>query len=240
METGCIHGTDWYVRQLGTRLLPRISEIPLVSLANCLADSINEVAALHSGTCDLTHPGTPAATVAILRSAGPTEWLVLSDAVIALDTLYDGMQIIRDSRVEDTAVHQAQTVLTTPPSSPERSERRREMIAERRAARNTDGGYWVAAASPQAAGHAITGSMRPGRVRQAAVMSDGAARLVDFGVTDWPGAFEILSEQGPDALIMRVREAEGSDQECVTWPRSKPYDDAAVAYCRIDNIRTKW
>lgn len=240
METGCTHGTGWYVRELGIRLLQRAAQVPQKPLTNCLALSINEVAELHEGTCDLTHPGTPAATVAVLRATGRIDWLVLSDAVIALDTLYDGLQIIRDTSVESTAVDQAATVFATAAGTPEHAERRRELITERRTSRNTPGGYWIAAADPEAAGHAITGSMRPGRVRQAAVLSDGAARLVDFGRTDWRGMFDLLEQHGPDELISQVRDAEASDVQCLTWPRTKPYDDATVAYARIDNTRTNY
>lgn len=240
MDTGCIHGTPWFVQQLGTRLLSRVTEIPLHPLANALADTINEVAALHSDTCDLQHPGTPAATVAVLRTAGFIEHLVLSDSVIVLDTNYEGIQVVQDSSVEATAVSQAQSVLAAPVGTPEHAERRRVMITERRTARNVDGGYWVASTSPEAAGHAVTGSHRPAHVRQAAILTDGAARLVDFGVIDWIGALEILSEKGPDELIMQVRDAESSDTECVRWPRSKPYDDATAVFCRIDNIRSRW
>lgn len=240
METGCIHGTDWYVRQLGIRLLQHTSQVPTEPLANCLALSINEVADLHKGSCDLTHPGTPAATVSVLRTTGRIDWLVLSDAVIALDTLYEGLKIIRDTSVESTAVDQAASVFATAVGTPEHAERRRQLITERRTSRNTSGGYWIAAANPEAAGHAITGSMRPGHVRQAAVLSDGAARLVDFGRADWRDVFDLLEQRGPDELISQVRDAEADDVQCLTWPRTKPYDDATVAYARIDNARTNY
>jgi hypothetical protein len=240
METGCSHGTAWYVRQLGTRLLPLVSALEPQPLSNCLADAINQVAALHRDSCDLTHPGTPAATVAILRTTGFIEWLCLSDAVIVLDTLYEGLQVIRDSRVEETAIDQATTVLAAAPGTPEHAERRREMVTQRRIERNIKGGYWVAAATPEAAGHAVTGLMRPGTVRQAAVLSDGAARLVDFGLADWPEVFDILAQHGPAELISRVRDAEASDLEGQRWPRSKVYDDATVTYARIDNAKTNY
>jgi hypothetical protein len=240
METGCVHGTTWYVEQLGTRLLVEVTQIPLIPLQETLANAINEVASLHANTCELDHPGTPAATVAILRTAGWIEYLVLSDATIVLDTLYEGVQVINDGRVETTATNAEQSLLATPAGSPARDELRKEMISERRSARNTEDGYWVAASSPMAAGHAITGSYRPGKVRQAAVLTDGAARLAAFGVADWPEILQTLEDKGPDELIMHVRTAEASDPECTTWPRSKPHDDATVAHCRIDSLRTAW
>ena len=240
MDTGCIHGTPWYVQQLGTRLLVKVSSVPLIPLADALADAITEVTALHADTCDLTHPGTPAATVAILRAAGWVEHLVLSDASIVFDTAYDGIQVINDNRVDTTAAEQQGALLAAPAGSEEHATLRREMIATRRAARNTMDGYWVASTKPEAARHAISGAYRPGHVRQAAVLTDGAARLNAFDVADWPQVFETLEAAGPDDLIMQVREMEDSDRECVVWPRSKPYDDATAAYCRIDNLRTRW
>lgn len=240
METGCTHGTPWYVQQLGTRILARAAQAPFGPLSEVLAESITEVAALHSTACDLTHPGTPAATVAILRTVGPIEYLVLSDSFIVLDTISAGIEVINDSRVEGTASSKEQSLLATSADSPFRAELRKEMVAERRSARNTKDGYWVASSSPEAADRAITGSLRPGKVQQAAVLTDGAARLVSFGLTDWKGALDILDTKGPDHLIMQVRDAERSDPGCTNWPRSKPYDDAAVAYCRINNIRTRW
>jgi hypothetical protein len=63
--TGCRHGTPWYVSQLGPRLLALASD-PSRSLADALAEAIRQVASLHPG-CDLTHPGTPSATVVLLR-----------------------------------------------------------------------------------------------------------------------------------------------------------------------------
>lgn len=240
MDTGCIHGTPWYVQQLGTRLLVKVTGVPLIPLADALADAITEVTALHADTCDLTHPGTPAATVAILRAAGFVEHLVLSDASIVLDTAYDGIQVINDGRVDATAVAQERAVLGSPAGTEEHAALRREMIETRRAARNTMDGYWVASTDPAAARHAISGAYRPGHVRQAAVLTDGAARLATFDNGNWGAVLRVLERGGPDELIMQVREMESSDRECVTWPRSKPYDDATVAYCRIDNLRTRW
>jgi hypothetical protein len=240
MDTGCIHGTPWYVRQLGTRLLVKVTGVPLMPLADALADAITEVTALHADTCDLDHPGTPAATVAILRAAGFVEHLVLSDATIVFDTAYEGVQVIHDNRVDETAVTQERAVLGAAAGSEERAALRREMIEQRRAARNTMDGYWVASTNPEAARHAITGAYRPGHIRQAAVLTDGAARLATFDDGNWDTVLRVLEEHGPDELIMQVREMESSDREGVVWPRSKPYDDATVAYCRIDNIRTRW
>jgi hypothetical protein len=95
-DLGCLHGTAWYARRLGTRLLTRMLDDPAVPVAGAggdplraaLAESIAEVAAAHAGTCNLSHPNTPAATVVALRVRGDAvEYLVLADSSLVLHTL---------------------------------------------------------------------------------------------------------------------------------------------------------
>jgi len=59
LETGCIHGTAWFARQLGTQLLTLLSTHIGRSPADSLAQAITEVATLHADTCDLSHSGSP-------------------------------------------------------------------------------------------------------------------------------------------------------------------------------------
>jgi hypothetical protein len=76
--------------------------------------------------------------------------------------------------------------------------------------------------------------VQAGEHRRAALLSDGATRLVDrFGVMAWPGLFDVLDREGPYSLIMQTREAESSDPEGRRWPRSKRHDDATAVLCRI-------
>lgn len=234
MDTGCIHGTRWYVQQLGTRLLRRVGseEHEHQSLADLLADAINETSSLHSGTCDLSHPGTPASTVAMLRSFGHLGYLVLSDSALVLDGA-GGIQVVQDARADATAVELADAVLATAISDSHHAERRRAMIAERRTARNMPGGYWIASTSPEAAEHAVTGSVRVGHTRRAAMLTDGAARLRDFGLATWEELMDVLDLYGPHELIRRVRAAEDEDPFGIKWPRTKTYDDAAAVFCRF-------
>jgi hypothetical protein len=232
METGCAHGTPWYVQQLGTRLLVKVGTEARdgTSLGDLLAEAIEETSALHSDTCDLSHPGTPAATVAVLRSFGLLEYLVLSDSAVVLETL-QGIEVIQDSRVEATAVELAGVVLATATSDETHAERRRAMITERRAARNVPGGYWIASSDPDAAAHAVTGRVR--HMRRAAVLTDGAMRLRDFGLATWGEVLDTLDLHGPAELIRQVRGAEDEDPTCIKWPRTKAYDDATAAFCRF-------
>ena len=97
--------------------------------------------------------------------------------------------------------------------------------------RNTDGGFWVAAADPSAAHHAVAGWEPRDTLRAVALLSDGASRLADrFHITDWAGVLKLLNEDGPQHLINRVRAAEHDDPQGERWPRGKVHDDATVVY----------
>src|SRR5262245_25593935 len=85
-ETGCVHGTHWYVHQLGARLLLHAGSNDEAPLASSLAQAISEVAAVHGDTCDLSHPGSPCTTVTVVRQRGSQlDYLVLADSPLVLD-----------------------------------------------------------------------------------------------------------------------------------------------------------
>ena len=62
LGTGCIHGTAWFARRLGTQLLALLTTQADRSPADSLARAITDVAALHADTCDLDNPGTPSSS----------------------------------------------------------------------------------------------------------------------------------------------------------------------------------
>ena len=102
---------------------------------------------------------------------------------------------------------------------------RLDVVADLRARRNQPGGYWIAKDDPRVAEQAVTGSVARSGLRGAALLSNGAARLVDpYGLEDWSGLLSVIRARGPDALLRRLRAAEserGLDEP----------DDATVAYC---------
>jgi hypothetical protein len=117
--TGCRHGTPWYVSQLGPRLLTLAAD-PARSLADALAEAIRQVASLHPG-CDLTHPGTPSATVVLLRALDErADYLALADATLLLDTA-DGLKVVSDERVNQLAGRSAPPPTRCPPARPSSS-----------------------------------------------------------------------------------------------------------------------
>jgi hypothetical protein len=105
------------------------------------------------------------------------------------------------------------------------------MVTEQRRRRHVLGGYWVAAADPDAEVHTHTGRVPRTDARRAAVLSDGAAVLVEYGLADWSEVLDILEHAGPGELIRRIRQAEASDPYGERWPRYKTGDDATAAVC---------
>ncbi|MFC4012989.1 integrase [Nonomuraea purpurea] len=235
LETGCRHSVAWYARTLGATLLSTLGTED-GSLNDALAQSIKAVASLHSSTCDLAHPGSPSATVVALRRTNTAlEWLVLSDSVLVLD-MSDTPEpiVITDERLDDVAADLRTHITYHPsPSMADGKERHQfqEALLQRR---NKQGGYWVASADPLAAEHALTGSVPINSVKAAALLSDGASRLVDlFQLATWRQLMDILATGDPDELINQIREAERTDPDGSRWPRSKAHDDATVLYCRL-------
>ncbi|MFI8101647.1 hypothetical protein [Streptomyces sp. NPDC086023] len=231
LDTGCRHGVPWYVAQLGGHLVAALAESDR-QLTDGLADALDRVARLHP-ECDLKNPGTPSATVAILRErTGSFDHLVLADSPVILEG-DSGVTVLTDLRVDDvcrdlrTETEQFQT------GTPEHRASVARLVAAQRAIRNTEDGYWVAASTPEAALHALVGTTPADGVRSAAVMSDGVSRLVtEYRMATWEGVLDKLREEGPVSLIRSVREVEAMDPHGQRWPRYKAGDDAAIAFCR--------
>ena len=234
LPMGCVHGTPWFVRQLGTTLINLIGDDE-VSLREALRSAITDVNNLHRDTCDLDQEAVPASTVVMIRERGDSlDYLVLSDNVLVLDLGADGIRTIVDKRVEEVAADEMQAALQGPTGTPEHAARVSQLVTVQRRLRNKPGGYWVAATDPAAADEAITGSVELVRVQQAALLTDGASRLVDsFGALTWEELLTLLRTDGPAALIARTREAELADPVGERWPRFKRSDDATAAYVKL-------
>jgi hypothetical protein len=234
LPMGCVHGTPWFVRQLGTHLINLIGD-DAIPLREALRTAITQVNDLHRDTCALDQEAVPASTVVMIRERDDVlDYLVLSDNVLVLDLGEGGIQTITDKRVEEVAGPEMRAALQGPTGTPAHAARVSELVAVQRRLRNRPGGYWVASTDPAAADEAITGGVDLAQVRQAALLTDGASRLVDsFGALTWAELLDLLQTEGPAALIARTREAERSDPTGERWPRFKRSDDATAAYVRI-------
>jgi hypothetical protein len=232
LETGCSHSVSWFTIQLGTRLLAQLMTRTSQSLTEGLARAIGEVRALHEESCDLDHPGTPAAAVALLRERGDeVEYLVLADCTVLFE-MQAGVQVVTDDRIAQVAIAERAEVRAGGPT--EREHRMARLITAERSYRNREGGFWVATSDPRAAYQAITGIVPTKHLGRALVMTDGATRLVDkFALATWEDVLALLKDEGPEALVLRVRGAEREDPQGSRWPRGKRHDDATVALCHF-------
>jgi hypothetical protein len=201
-------------------------------LSDGFADALERVAAMHPG-CDLSDPGTPSATVAILRHKHEVlEHLVLADSPIVLDGS-EGYTMISDLRVDDVLPELRAEVESHQTHTPGHREALQRFVLAQRQVRNMPEGYWVAGSRPEAAQHALTGTTPLRAVHSAAVMSDGVSRLVtEYGTATWSDVFATLQAGGPRELIETVRKVEATDPTGIRWPRYKSGDDATVAYCQ--------
>ncbi|MDX3833754.1 protein phosphatase 2C domain-containing protein [Streptomyces europaeiscabiei] len=231
LDTGCRHGVPWYVAHLGSQLIAALAE-PELALTASLASALEQVAALHPD-CDLKNPGTPSATVAILRQRGGfLDHLVLADSPIILDGRQE-FTVITDLRVDEVLPDLRAEVEQYETHTAEHKAALRRFVTAQRQTRNTSAGYWVAAAGPEAAEHAVVGSTTIEDVHAAAVLSDGVSRLVtEYEMATWRDVFRTLRTGGPRELISAVRKVEGTDPTGRRWPRYKSGDDASVAFCQ--------
>ena len=216
VDTGCIHDVPWYVQQLGTELARQLTDSATDALDTALAKAITATRRLHEHTCDLSNPDSPSATVATIRQRdAQLDYLTLADSplIVDLDGHVDAITDDRTAHLPDYTV---------------------EGVRE---ARNSPGGFYVASTQPEAAYQAIRGTLPVTSIRRAALLSDGAARLVErFQLADWQQLLDLLSTEGPEELIRRTRQSELAETNAErAGRRGKRHDDAtAVLITHLD------
>lgn len=230
---GCSHGVAWYARQLATHTAAAVLAAADVHLRDGLAAGIQAVAALHVSTCDLTSLSTPCAAVGVLRIRDDVvDTLALSDVTVVVETSDGVPQITCDLAIEELAGTEPATLRNLAIGSANHSEALRALVERQTRTRNRHDGWWVAAADPAAAEHALTNTYARADVRRAAVLSDGATRPVDqMDLYKWPEYLDLLDELGPQELIEHVRRIERDDPDGTVYARTKMHDDATVALC---------
>ncbi|MEU1812751.1 hypothetical protein [Micromonospora aurantiaca (nom. illeg.)] len=173
---------------------------------------------------------------AIDRCHGRRQWarlryLVLADSVLVINEL-GNQHVISDGREAETGRRHRGAMDAVPADTAAHDDSRRAYVETLRAYRNHPGGFWVAAADPQAASEALTGEVDKGRAESVLLLSDGASRPADrFGLMTWDELAKLVSTAGCPALLRKVRDAENSDPRGRRWPKGKIYDDATVVYC---------
>jgi hypothetical protein len=231
-ESICRHGVAWYSHTLGATLLGELSREPACDLVEVLAGSIGQVAARHRHTCDIAHPSSPQATVALIRfDEDRLDFAVLADAFVVLDFFETGPRVVTDPREVSIRSECVAPLRGLSAGTPE-YERTKQAVTEAfRARRNQRGGYWIAKDDPLAALEAVTGSVPLGQLNGAALLSNGASRIVDpYRVADWRTVLDLIRRKGPDEIIRRVRRLE-AEAAAGPFADDRVPDDASVAYC---------
>ncbi|MCK2219302.1 protein phosphatase 2C domain-containing protein [Actinomadura sp. ATCC 31491] len=214
VDSGCAHDVPWLVARLGGALAARLSAGPRTGtpLTGVLEEAIAATMGAHGSGCDLGNPDSPSATVALARVAGGRlEYLVLGDSPVLLATAGGGVRVVADDRLERLPGGRPYSL---------------ELV---RSLRNTPEGFWVAAARPEAARQAVTGSVPLRELRAAGLCTDGVTRLVDRYGWSWDTLAAELESRGPRAVIDEVRALEAGSGVV----RGKLHDDATAVWARV-------
>ncbi|MEW5627601.1 hypothetical protein AB1388_13670 [Streptomyces hydrogenans] len=213
-DVGCVHTVPWFTARLGGTLTELSASRADLTLSEILSLAIRRTAELHANTCDLSHVRTPQATVVLARwDAAAVDHLVLSDSVLLLRAPDGAVRAVRDDRLDRIP----------------REALRSHAAADR--LRNSEGGFFTAAADPAVAERAVTGRTPLEEVRALAALTDGAARWVErFGAGDWTECAGVLAKEGPAGLLQRVRVLESASAG--RW-RGKLHDDATAVYVEL-------
>ncbi|MFK8909159.1 hypothetical protein [Streptomyces sp. YS-3] len=216
----CVHDVPWFTARLGGALTELSGSRRDLPLTRILAESIRRTADAHRGTCDLSHPRTPQATVVLARwDEEAVEHLVLSDSALLLESPDGVVRAVLDDRLDRLPAG----LLVS------------DEVADARA-RNKEGGFFTAAADPSVAALAVTGRTPARDVRALAALTDGATRWVEtFREGDWADCLALTAKAGPRGLIDRVRELERADADAGrTYLRhGKTHDDATAVYVEL-------
>jgi hypothetical protein len=168
-------------------------------------------------TCDLANPSSPSTTVSIMRSLNDqVDWLVLADSPILAD-VGGSLRVITDGRSASLPSYTPESV---------------------RDHRNQPDGFWVASTQPEAAYHALTGSLPAADVASAAMIIDGVARYVErLQLGTWRDPFDVLDRHGLIGVVGAIRQAEMNLPEISHEPNGrtvKRHDDATAAIIRFE------
>ncbi|WP_420122376.1 protein phosphatase 2C domain-containing protein [Nakamurella sp.] len=230
---GCIHGPAWYAQTLVGFVAAAHLSRPAAEPADLLAEAIERTTQAHSGSCDVGHPGSPSATVAMVTMSpdGILRWLVLGDCTFVADAGPD-LLVVSDDRLSNTS-HAERAAVKEPGAASDPVEYARRidaLVLAQRAHRNRPGGFWVASTDPQAGCESLAGSVAADTVgRRGALFTDGASRIVDlYGIHSWSTALKVLDSAGSSELLRQLRIAETRDQVANSFPRVKVRDDATA------------
>ncbi|MFI7121896.1 hypothetical protein [Amycolatopsis sp. NPDC049868] len=162
---------------------------------------------------------------------GSLEYLVLGDSFLILDP-GENETVVTDDRIRGEALATYSEVRAAVGGSAAHQEAVRRHRAALQARRNVSGGYWVASDLPEAADHALTGTVAIPESDVVLLATDGMARLTFFDLAGWSDIAADMQRGDLSGMIARLRETETGDAAGERWPRAKCHDDATAVLVR--------
>ena len=223
-----------YASLLGASIAAALADAPDEPLPSVLAEAISATAsvlALDDGD------GCPSSTVAMARLADSTlDLLALGDSYIFYGTGPGGPGpgTLTDDRLAGLHLPQRRQYRERLAAGGGYDHAHRELLRSlqrgQRRHRNRPGGYWIAAADPAAASHALTLTLPVTPTAWAVLATDGTVNTArHLGLDNWAA----LARSGPSALARLLRHCqhweEHADPDGRQFPRSKRHDDKAIA-----------
>ena len=220
-----------YASHLGASIAAALAVAPEATLASVVGEAISATAA-DLGLDD--DAGCPSSTVVMARLAGGAlDLLALGDSYIFYGT-GPGTGTLTDDRLAGLHLPQQRQYRERLAAGGGYDDAHRELLRAlqrgQRRYRNRPGGYWIAAADPEAASRALTLTFPATAETWAVLATDGAVNTArHLGLDDWPA----LARSGPAALARLLRQCQDWEQDADPdgrqLPRSKPHDDKAIA-----------
>ena len=223
-----------YASRLGACIAAALNDRPDAPLASVLAEAIAATAAaLGLGGGD----GCPSSTVVMARLAGRAlDLLALGDSYVFYGTGPGGTgtRTLTDGRLAGLRLPQQRQYRERLAAGGGYDDAHRELLRAlqrgQRRHRNRPGGYWIAAADPEAASRALTITLPATAGTWAVLATDGTVNTArHLGLDDWPA----LARSGPAALAGLLRACQDweqhADPDGRQFPRSKRHDDKAIA-----------
>lgn len=228
----------WYAHRLADSLGQRLGSN--ADLADIAAEAIQEVAETHG-----LRPGdSPSSTLALLRwDHELVDALVLADSPIVLFTTA-GAEPVTDDRLAELRTGSRGYRERLRHGGGFDHHHYRELAASMdrtRGWRNTEGGFWVAEAVPEAAHRAVRAQRPRTDISTALLASDGVAcGITDYGhYPDWTALLAEAEASGPRRVLDAIRSVEESDPDGRRWPRPKRHDDQTLAIVRFPGYDTR-
>ena len=221
----------WYADHLCTAMARRLTDDPAADLRSVLADAIKDLVAQFG----LVPGAAPSSTVAMLRwTPDRVDGLVLADSPVIVFTR-NGPDVLADDRIAGLLPGgYRQRLRAGAGYGPDHVAAVRAAGQTTDRLRNVPGGFWVAEADPVAAAEARVRSWPRPELTAALLASDGVSCGVDdYHLFEWPDVMALAVDNGPAAVLARVREAERDDQDGLRWPRPKRHDDQALVLVRF-------